>query len=191
VVPGARHVADASRLVLASRSPQRRAILEQLGIPFEVRPADVDEEPEGEPAQVVTANALRKARAVPGSVVLGIDTEVYLDGSLFGKPRDGAEARRFLERLSARTHVVFSGVALIRDGVEQTGVARTEVGFRALDRALLDWYLATGEWEGRAGGYAVQGRGSALIEAIDGDYWNVVGLPVPLLLDMAPELLQG
>ena len=178
-----------SSLVLASRSPQRRAILEQLGIAFDVVPADVEEEHDGDPADVVTRNALRKAQAASGETVLGVDTEVYLDGRLFGKPADAARARGFLEQLSGRTHEVFSGVALIHEGAVQTGVARTEVTFRRLDAALIEWYLESGEWEGRAGGYAVQGRGSALIQGIAGDYWNVVGLPVPLLLDLAPWLL--
>jgi septum formation protein len=152
-------------------------------------PADVEEEQDGDPAEVVTRNALRKAQAVPGETVLGVDTEVYLDGRLFGKPADPAQARAFLEELSGRTHEVFSGVALVHESAVQTGVARTEVTFRQLGPALIDWYLESGEWQGRAGGYAVQGRGSALIEGVAGDYWNVVGLPVPLLLDLAPWLL--
>jgi septum formation protein len=177
------------RLILASRSPQRRAILEQLGVAFDVVPADVDEDTDGDPAAVVTRNALRKARAVAGGTVLGVDTEVYLDGRLFGKPRDAAQARAFLEQLSNRTHHVYSGLALLRDGAETTGVARTAVTFRALETPLIDWYLAHAEWAGRAGGYAVQGRGAALIARIDGDYWNVVGLPVGLLIELAPWLI--
>jgi septum formation protein len=177
------------KLVLASRSPQRRAILEQLGVEFEIRPADVEEEIDGDPADVVVRNALRKARAVAGATVLGVDTEVYLDGRLFGKPTDEAHARTYLEALSGRTHEVFSGVALIRDGEERTGTALTRVTFRALDPATIEWYLRSGEWRDRAGGYAVQGRGAALVAAIDGDYWNVVGLPVALLLELAPGLL--
>jgi septum formation protein len=184
-------VSRQSRLVLASRSPQRRAILEQLGIPFDVRPADVDEDTEGDPTDVVIRNALRKARAVAGDTVLGVDTEVYLDGRLFGKPSGEERARDFLEQLSGRTHEVFSGLALIRAGAEQTAMARTAVTFRALDPGTIDWYLASREWEGRAGGYAVQGRGAALIAAIDGDYWNVVGLPVPVLLELAPWLITA
>jgi septum formation protein len=183
LVPGAR------RLVLASRSPQRRAILEQLGIEFEVQPADVEEDTAGEPAGVVVRNALRKAHAVSGETVLGVDTEVYLDGRLFGKPEDKHQARRYLDQLSGRTHEVFSGLALIHDGDERSGAARTEVTFRDLDAPLIEWYLASEEWRDRAGGYAVQGRGAALIASIDGDYWNVVGLPVALLLEMAPWLV--
>jgi septum formation protein len=176
-------------IYLASRSPQRSAILEQLGVPFEVVPADVDEDTAGEPADVVLRNAQRKARAVPGHTVLGVDTEVYLDGRLFGKPPDEQAARAYLERLSGRTHEVFSGLVLIDDGAEHSGTERTEVTFRDLDAALIEWYLASGEWRDRAGGYAVQGRGAALIASIAGDYWNVVGLPVALLLDLAPWLL--
>ena len=154
-------------------------------------PADVDEECDGDPAEVVTRNALRKARAVEGDPVLGVDTEVFLDGRLFGKPADESEARTYLEQLSGRTHEVFSGLALIHDGQERGGVARTLVTFRTLDLPLIDWYLGSGEWQERAGGYAVQGRGAALIAAIDGDYWNVVGLPVALLLELAPSLLTA
>ena len=154
-----------------------------------MRPADVDERTDGPPEEVVVDNALRKAHAVAGDVVLGVDTEVYLDGRLFGKPADAGEAGRFLEQLSGRTHDVFSGIALVRDGTERTAVERTQVRFRRLEPALVEWYLASGEWEGRAGGYAVQGRGAALVAAVAGDYWNVVGLPVARLLDLAPWLL--
>jgi septum formation protein len=182
--------------VLASRSPQRRAILSHLGIPFEVHPADVAERADGDPWEVVLGNALRKARAVAAAVgagreVLGVDTEVLLDGRLLGKADDDRHARAHLESLSGRTHEVLSGMALLHDGKESTAVVRTELAFRKLDAELVDWYLASGEWRGRAGAYAVQGRGAALVASIEGDYWNVVGLPVPALLDMAPWLLPG
>ena len=148
-------------LVLASASPQRRAILTDLGVAIEVHPTDVAEETEGPPAEVVVRNALAKARvaAAPGRLVLGADTEVFLDGELFGKPADVGQARRFLEALSGRTHEVFTGLALLDGDTEQTGVERTEVTFRPLDEAAIGSYLATGEWRGRAGGYAVQGDG--------------------------------
>jgi nucleoside triphosphate pyrophosphatase len=180
-------------LVLASASPQRRAILTDLGVRFEVCPADIAEETEGAPADVVVRNALAKARAAragagPDRLVLGADTEVFLDGKLFGKPADETQARRFLNALSDRTHEVFTGLALLDGDSEQTGVERTAVTFRALDQAAIHSYLATGEWRGRAGGYAVQGHGESLVAAIDGDYWNVVGLPTSLLLAMAPSL---
>jgi len=186
-------LADAT-LVLASRSPQRSAILTQLGIPFEAHPADIVEETDGDPWTAVLGNAQRKARAVaeragPGREVLGVDTEVLLDGRLLGKADDEQHARAHLEALSRRTHEVLSGVALLHGGTESTAVVRTVVAFRTLDAALVDWYLASGEWRGRAGAFAVQGRGAALVASIEGDYWNVVGLPVPALLDMAPWLL--
>ena len=155
-----------------------------------MRPADVEEDSEGDPADVVVRNARRKARAVPGDPVLGVDTEVYLDGRLFGKPTDQDQARAYLERLSGRTHEVFSGLVLVHEGDERSGVARTKVTFRELDSSLIERYLDGDEWRNRAGGYAVQGRGAALIASIDGDYWNVVGLPVALLLDLAPWLID-
>jgi septum formation protein len=162
-----------------------------LGVPFEVVPADVEEVTDGAPREVVVENALRKARAVTGPTVLGVDTEVYLDRQIFGKPGNEEHARRHLRALSGRTHEVFSGIALISGDRERTAVARTKVTFRDLGGGLLDWYLATGEWRERAGAYAIQGRGAALVERIEGDYWNVVGLPVPLLLEMEPGLLSS
>jgi septum formation protein len=181
------------RLTLASRSPQRRAILEQLGVEFGVaEPQGVEELAEGEPQEVVVENALRKARSVDGERVLGVDTDVFLDDRIFGKPSSADDARATLLLLSGRTHQVWSGIALReRDGEECTSVACTKVRFGELTPALLDWYLASGEWEGRAGGYAIQGRGAALVEAIDGDFWNVVGLPVPELLELAPDLFRA
>jgi len=207
-------------LILASRSPQRRAILEQLGIPFEVRIAEVDELGEGPPDEVVAENAYRKAAAVAGlaradgadgadgaggadapvvegtpdatdELVLGVDTIVTLGGRIYGKPGDVEDARSTLRTLAGRRHAVLSGVCLIEGPRVRTAVSTTLVELRALDEALIDWYLATGEWSGRAGGYAIQGRGAALVRRIEGDYLNVVGLPVALLLELAPELLWG
>jgi septum formation protein len=189
-------------LVLASRSPQRRAILEQLGVDFRVVPADVEEETGGDPRRLVVENALRKARAVcraegatvgvhpQGDRVLGVDTAVVLDGRAFGKPADEDAAETLLRRLSGRTHEVWSGIALVTGGEERTSKACTRVRFRRLEDPDLHWYVASGEWRDRAGGYAIQGRGAALVEEIDGDFWNVVGLPVPELLRMAPDLVR-
>jgi septum formation protein len=177
-------------ITLASRSPQRRAILTQLGIAFEVVAPDVDELTEGDPREVVVENALRKARSVPGSRVLGVDTDVVLDGRVFGKPDSLEAARSQLSALSARVHEVWSGIALREEGRESTAFSVTRVRFRSLDPPLLDWYLRSGEWRDRAGGYAIQGRGAALVESIEGDFWNVVGLPVPELLRLAPDLAQ-
>jgi septum formation protein len=181
-------------LVLASRSPQRRAILEQLGVSFVERPVDVVEEDAGAPAAVAEENALRKALAAgarEGEIVLGVDTLVATGVEIWGKPPNADAARETLRRLSGRTHVVISGIALLRAGGDvQSETATTEVTFRALDEALIEWYVARGEWEGRAGGYAIQGRGAALVERIDGDYLNVVGLPVATLIRLWPALLD-
>jgi septum formation protein len=143
-------------------------------------PAGVDEVEEGDPAEAAGLNARRKATAVPGDLVLGADTVVALDGEILGKPHDAAQAREFLARLSGRTHDVVGGIALA-GRIEATAVEVTRVTFRALDDATLDAYVATGEWEGRAGGYAIQGRGGELVERIDGDYLNVVGLSLERL----------
>ena len=158
---------------------------------FRVEPADVEEETSGEPRAVVVANALRKARAVEGARVLGVDTEVVLDGRTFGKPADGREAETQLRRLSGRSHEVWSGIALVEGGAERTAAAVTRVRFRRLEEGELHWYLDSGEWRERAGGYAIQGRGAALVEEIQGDFWNVVGLPVPELLRLAPDLARS
>ena len=180
-------------LVLASRSPQRRAILARLGVDFVVRPSGVEELEAGPADRVATENALRKARAAarPGELVLGVDTVVTLDAALYGKPPDEAAAREMLGVLGGRTHTVVSGLALLRGDRERMATARTEVTFRPLSDALLDWYVATGEWRERAGGYAIQGAGAALVTRVAGDYENVVGLPVATLVDLAPEILTG
>jgi septum formation protein len=155
-----------------------------------VRPAEVEEETEGEPDAVAEANARRKALAVPSSLTLGADTVVALDGELFGKPRDAAQAREFLARLAGREHQVVGGIALAEGGeLVAVAVEVTRVRFRALTPAMLEWYQATGEWRGRAGGYAIQGAGAALVAGIEGDYLNVVGLPLARLLDGRPDLL--
>jgi septum formation protein len=121
--------------------------------------------------------------------VLGVDTIVALGGQIYGKPADDAAARETLRALSGHRHAVLSGLCLIEGGRVRTAVSTTLVDIRALDDALLEWYLATGEWSGRAGGYAIQGRGAALVRSIEGDYLNVVGLPLATLLELAPEVL--
>ena len=155
---------------------------------FTVVPSDVEELTAGDPHEVAMENARRKAAAVPGDPVLGVDTLVALDGRIYGKPRDEAQARATLGVLAGRTHQVVSGVAV--SPPMRTAVAVTDVTFRDLDGAWIDWYVGLGEWRGRAGGYAIQGRGAALVREIRGDYLNVVGLPVPTLLDLLPFLLQ-
>lgn len=169
-------------MILASASPQRRAILTQLGVDFTVRPADVEELTDGDPATVALENARMKAHAVDGDLVLGVDTVVTLDGVVYGKPADADEAATMLRTLQGRTHEVISGWCLRPVG---EGVDVTKVTFRALDDAQIAAYVALGEWQGRAGGYAIQERGAALVRRIEGDYLNVVGLPVGALLDAA------
>jgi septum formation protein len=188
-------------------------MLARLGVSFIVRPTGVAELDRGDPGAIALANALSKARAAVRSgvkeAVLGCDTLVALAGVIYGKPSDENAARATLRALSGATHEVVSGLALLltdpaaeaspaqavppggaADGRPQTAIARTAVTFRALNQDLLDWYLATGEWRGRAGGYAIQGAGAALVRSVEGDYENVVGLPLATLLDLYPELLS-
>jgi nucleoside triphosphate pyrophosphatase len=184
-----------SKLVLASRSPQRRALLQALGLEFEVQAPEVEEEKEGEPRDLVARNATRKAEDVaadhPDALVIGGDTEVVIDGEVLGQPADETQARAHLERLSGSEHHVLGGLALLGPGDEgpRTGVDVSTVAFRELDDGLLDAYLASDEWRGRAGSYAIQGLGSALVDTVRGDVSNVIGLPIGLLLRLAPELL--
>jgi septum formation protein len=164
----------------------------------------VDELESGPPNEVAVENAYRKAMAaVSGAgggaeeeeeeevTVLGVDTVVSIGARIYGKPRDPAAARESLRALSGRRHVVTSGVCVIDGGRARTAASTTLVDFRALPEALIDWYVKSEEWRGRAGGYAIQGRGAALIAGIEGDYWNVVGLPVATLLDLLPRLLPA
>jgi septum formation protein len=139
--------------------------------------------------EVACENAARKCAAAEGDLVLGVDTLVTLDGRIHGKPRDEAHAGEMLQALSQREHRVVSGLALRRGGRTELAHATTDVRFRDVN-PLLSWYLASGEWRERAGGYAIQGRGAAFVEGITGDYLNVVGLPVATLLDVWPGVLR-
>ena len=176
-------------LILASTSPQRRAILEQLRIPFEAVAPAYEEEPGGDPVE----HAAGKARSVDGGdrPVLGVDTVVSCDGELLGKPRDASDAERMLEALSGRTHEVVSGVCLRTRAWEELRRETTRVTFRELTPRDLARYLASGEWEGRAGSYAIQGYGANLVERIEGDYLNVVGLPGALLVRLLAARFPG
>jgi nucleoside triphosphate pyrophosphatase len=189
-------VPPAPPLLLASRSPQRRAILEQLGVPFEVVLPQFEEAVGGDdPSETVRENARGKARSVAGVAaerpVLGVDTEVVVGGRVFGKPGNASEAEAMLESLAGRTHEVVSGLCLLTPGWEEVEHEVTQVSFRELDARDLAAYIGTGEWEGRAGAYAVQGRGAALVERIEGDYLNVVGLPAALLVRLLAERFPG
>ena len=151
---------------------------------------DVEELTEGEPRELVVENALLKLRAVPGERVLAVDSMVVWDGRAHGKPADAAEAERWLRELSGRWHEVMGGIALREGSRERTDVAVTRVRFRELADADIERYLASGEWTDRAGGYAIQELGAMLVDEIEGDYFNVVGLPVPALLRLAPDIMQ-
>jgi len=154
---------------------------------------DVEELKSGPPHELAIENAYRKAAAVaesrPDALVLGVDTIVALGSRIYGKPASPQEAGAVLDALGGRRHLVISGVCLIEQGRARTAAATTTVSFRALSKSLIDWYLASEEWRGRAGGYAIQGRGAAFVTQIEGDYPNVVGLPVSTLLELAPGLL--
>jgi septum formation protein len=186
------------RLVLASTSAQRRAILEQLRIPFTVVEPVYEEHdpPDADPVALVREHAVEKARSVhrSGDVTLGVDTTVHLDGRVYGKAVDPGEAMDMLRELSGRTHTVLSGVCLVTPDGQWLDHAETLVTFRRLGDEVIDGYVASGEWRGRAGAYAIQGLGGRLVERIEGDYLNVVGLPGALLIEMlereAPALLR-
>ena len=189
------HAADP--LLLASTSPQRRAILEQLGIPFDVvAPSYVEHDPpEADAVELVREHARGKARSIAAEAgtrpVLAVDTAVSLGGKIYGKPASSEEAGRMLDELAGETHVVVSGLCLVTPGWEHVEHDSTRVTFRALTPRELAHHLTHGEWEGRAGGYAIQGRGAALIEEIEGDYLNVVGLPAALLVRVLAERFPG
>ena len=184
-------------LLLASTSPQRRAILEQLGIPYDlVAPNYVEHDPpEADPVDLVREHARGKACSVAGQAgnrpVLAVDTAVSFGGKIHGKPANAEEAERMLEELAGETHVVVSGLCLVTPGWELVEHASTRVTFRPLTPREVAQHMAYGEWEGRAGGYAIQGRGAALVEEIEGDYLNVVGLPAALLVRILAERFPG
>jgi len=193
-------VADAppsAPLLLASTSPQREAILQQLHIPFDVVAPTYEEQtpPVGDPVQIVREHARGKARSVADVAedrpILGVDTAVVLDGRIFGKPTNASDAEQMLEELGGKTHVVVSGLCLLTPGWEDVEHETTRVAFRELAPRELGAYVATGEWEGRAGAYAIQGRGASLVRFIEGDYLNVVGLPAALLVRLLAERFSG
>jgi septum formation protein len=184
------------RLVLASASPRRRELLAALGVDFEVAATGVDELTEGKPEEVVLANARAKAvagRELAGAnrVVMGVDTDVVVDGRVLGKPASVAEAEMALRALSGRAHEVLSAVVLLgpEPDQERSALERTTVRFRPLADDFIHLYLASEEWRDRAGGYAVQGLGSALVEKIEGDLANVIGMPIMAFAQLAPEFL--
>jgi len=151
----------------------------------------VDELTGGDPVVEVLENARRKARAVEcDGTVIACDTDVVLDGKALGKPADETEARQYLERMSGRPHEVLSALVILDEDGERSGLERTTVVFKALSDGEKERYVRFGEWRGRSGGYAIQTLGSTLVERIEGSVSNVVGLPVGLLAELAPELLE-
>ena len=185
-----RHVESPSRVVLASGSPRRHELLSQIGVPFVVRAPDIDESPaESElPVDYVRRLASAKGAAVQAAsdeLVLAADTTVEIDGTILGKPQDEADAASMLRQLSGRTHRVHTGVAVRLGGREHVDVCTTLVTFVDLDEATIHWYVSTGEPMGKAGSYAIQGAGAALVSRIDGSVSNVIGLPLDLAIDLA------
>ena len=184
-------------ILLASTSPQRRAILARLGLPFRALAPAYDEIPlPVGPDDLVRTRAIEKARSVIRSVddgpVLGVDTAVVApDGAVLGKPQDAAGARTMITLLAGREHVVLSGLAIVDAGREIVRSTATRVRFRALTPAAVDAYVATGEWRGRAGGYAIQAQGALLVTEVHGCYQNVVGLPVAVLVEVLAEIGYG
>jgi septum formation protein len=184
-------------LLLASTSPQRRMILDQLGLPYDVLAPTYAEEdpPKANAVRLVREHARGKARSVAAQAgerpVLGVDTAVSLGGKIFGKPANAAEAERMIEELAGETHVVVSGLCLLTAAWELVEHDSTRVTFRELTPREIAHHMTHGEWEGRAGGYAIQGRGAAIVEEIEGDYLNVVGLPAALLVRTLAERFPG
>ncbi len=182
---------DPPRLVLASQSPRRAQLLHQLGLRFDVLPADIDESysPGEDPGAHAERLAREKALAIAGehrgAFVIGCDTVVVVDGEVLGKPRDATDAVRMLLRLSGREHTVATGVAVAYDGARvKSALERVRVWFRPVDEALARAYAATGEPLDKAGAYGIQGYGAALVERIEGDYFAVMGLPLARLLSL-------
>jgi septum formation protein len=188
-------------LVLASSSVRRSELLSQVGLTFETRPADIDESVHaGEsPIEYVRRLSVEKAAAVArsGEIVVAADTTVEVDGEILAKPADGDDARRMLRLLSGRVHLVHTGVTVAMTGAADcpstwhTQVVHTAVTFVELDDATVDWYVRTGEPDGKAGGYAIQGAGGALVERLDGSVTNVIGLPLAETLKTIRLALSG
>ena len=186
------------QLILASASPRRKALLSLFGIPFTVRAADIDEtmDPEKPPFDEVARVSRSKALAVSRGkedIVIAADTIVYLDGVILGKPKDTADAARMLAALSGREHTVYTGVAVLRGGETRQAAEHTAVRFRTLTPEEIARYIATGEPMDKAGAYGIQGRGALFVAHLDGDYFNVMGLPLcrlgQLLNELGVELL--
>jgi septum formation protein len=184
----------APRVVLASQSPRRRELLTLVGIAHTVRPADIDEaylsgeQPAAHAQRLAREKAAVVARDEPDALVIGSDTIVVVDGEVLGKPRDEAQAARMLGRLAGREHVVMTGVAVRRRGVERSAVEEVGVTFHPLTAAEIDAYVATREPMDKAGAYGIQGFGATIVARVDGDYFAVMGLPLQRLVRLMGEV---
>ena len=181
-------------VILASQSPRRRELLTLVGIPHEVRPADIDESygagelPHAHAERLAREKAAVVARSAPDAVIIGSDTIVVLDGDVLGKPRDEREAASMLMRLSGRTHTVMTAVAVMWRGVERSAVEEVEVTFHTLTSAEIDAYIATREPMDKAGAYGIQGFGATIVARVDGDYFAVMGLPLQRMVRLMADL---
>ncbi|MFA4662624.1 Maf family nucleotide pyrophosphatase [Pyrococcus kukulkanii] len=175
-------------IILASASPRRREILGRF---FEIKvvPSNVSEEsnaekPEEKAMEIARRKALSIASSYPNDTIVAADTMVVFENSIMGKPRDESEAREMLRMLSGRVHKVITGYCIIHRGKRMEGYEVTEVKFRELDEELIGWYIKTGEWKDKAGAYGIQGYASVFVEWIKGDYYNVVGLPIKVVVEL-------
>ena len=181
-------------VILASQSPRRRELLTLVGIPHEVRPADIDESygpgelPRAHAERLAREKAAVVARSAPEAVVIGSDTIVVVDGDVLGKPRDEREAASMLARLAGRTHTVMTAIAVQWQGAERSAVEEVEVGFHALTSGEIDAYIATREPMDKAGAYGIQGYGATIVARVDGDYFAVMGLPLQRMVRLMVEL---
>ena len=184
-----------NQIILASRSPRRKEILEKLGLVFEIDPPEIDETPRHHenPLSYVQRIAAAKADKVAlrhdhRCVIIAADTTVALDGEVFGQPRDLDEARKMIQKLSKKSHSVHTAVSVRCDGRSANGFDTASVTMREVTPELLDWYLGTGESMGKAGAYAVQGQGAALVAEVRGEIETVIGLPVWLLTERLAQI---
>lgn len=180
-------------IILASQSPRRRELLTMLGIPYEAIVSDVEEAPPqgATPGELVEALALQKAQAVqklrPQGCIIGSDTVVYIDGRVIGKPHSKAEAKQTLTTLSGSSHVVFTGIAVLTPDQRILRHSETKVTFCPMTEAEIDWYVSTGEPMDKAGAYGIQGPGGMFVERVEGNYFTVIGMDLPMLYDMLKQ----
>ena len=188
---------EARQLILASASPRRSEILRGLGLGFEIEPADIDESRLRDEAAEIYVERVARSKADnrrrPGTLTIAADTIVVIDDSVLGKPESPEDAKRMLARLAGREHEVLTAVAVLDadSGALRSAVERSKVRIAAMSLSEINWYVATGEPLDKAGAYAIQGLGSLFVESVEGNYTNIVGLPVPTLYRLVAELGQS